>query len=262
MISRYPRHWKRLVYDSISGCGEIERKRIEERLKGLDDRMIAVSGRTWDSQREWLANAEKEHGVRPFHAIISRENPGQHSSVVAGNDIEESHPLWVTMRAFPVKRTAEAMAGLVAPLLRIGTRVLFIDPHFRPTEMRFRRPMEAFFKVLAEQTPLPTAEIHASTDAEPKFFTDECKRKLPSLVPKGLTLRVVVWRQRDGDNKFHNRYILTNRGGVSFGTGLDEGGAAETDDVCLLDLELYALRWRQYTGADPPFDLVADFAIS
>jgi hypothetical protein len=32
MIARYPKRWKRLVYESLSNCGEIERKRIEEGL--------------------------------------------------------------------------------------------------------------------------------------------------------------------------------------------------------------------------------------
>lgn len=38
MIARYPKRWKRLVYEPPANGGEIERKRIEEGLSRLDDR--------------------------------------------------------------------------------------------------------------------------------------------------------------------------------------------------------------------------------
>lgn len=55
----------------------------------------------------------------------------------------------------------------------------------------------------------------------------------------------------------HNRYVLTELCGIQFGTGLDTGGAGETDDVTLLSEEQYGRRWKQY-AQDPPsdFDIV------
>ena len=40
LLSRFPKRWKRLVYESLANCGEIERKRIEEGLHRLDDRLV------------------------------------------------------------------------------------------------------------------------------------------------------------------------------------------------------------------------------
>jgi hypothetical protein len=51
LISRYPKRWKKLVYDSLSNCGEVERKRIEEGLQRIDDRLIPRQG-TWDPQQD------------------------------------------------------------------------------------------------------------------------------------------------------------------------------------------------------------------
>ena len=46
----------------------------------------------------------------------------------------------------------------------------------------------------------------------------------------------------------HNRFVLTDRGGVKFGIGLDDddGDDGQTDDVDLLSQETFDLRWRQY----------------
>jgi hypothetical protein len=58
--------------------------------------------------------------------------------------------------------------------------------------------------------------------------------------------------QKTGGEKLHNRYILTDLGGVAFGVGLDEGDDGETDDLTLMDRALYELRWSQYDGDPPP----------
>jgi hypothetical protein len=54
------------------------------------------------------------------------------------------------------------------------------------------------------------------------------------------------WEQRDGGDLVHNRYVLTDLGGVSFGVGIEAGRAGETDDLQLLAPATYVLRWAQY----------------
>src|SRR5580704_17128301 len=76
LISRYPSYWRRLVYQSLEGCGEIERKRIEELLIHVKDRMVN-SNRTYSNDKDWLLNAEISHKEREFRAIIASKNPRQ-----------------------------------------------------------------------------------------------------------------------------------------------------------------------------------------
>src|SRR5215475_10033311 len=71
LISRYPKRWKKMVYEALVGCGEIERKRIEDRLQTIDDRMVKRQ-HEWNSQQDWLPNAGAEHARRPFHAILAK----------------------------------------------------------------------------------------------------------------------------------------------------------------------------------------------
>ena len=53
-------------------------------------------------------------------------------------------------------------------------------------------------------------------------------------------------RNRGGE-QLHNRYILSDLGGVSFGYGLDEGDEGETDDITLMDKDQHQHRWFQYS---------------
>ena len=66
-------------------------------------------------------------------------------------------------------------------------------------------------------------------------------------------MRVLVRRLNEklGGEKLHNRYILTDLGGVTFGIGLDDGNEGETDDLNLMDRVNYELRWSQYVGNPP-----------
>ena len=57
-------------------------------------------------------------------------------------------------------------------------------------------------------------------------------------------MRVLVRRlsEKPRGEKLHNRYILTDLGGVFFGIGLDDGDEGATDDVTLLDRDPYVVR--------------------
>ncbi len=87
-----------------------------------------------------------------------------------------------------------------------------------------------------------------------------CSLRLPNIIPHGMCVRLVRWRQKDGGEKLHNRYILTDKGGVSLGVGLDDGTPGETDEIKLLDEETYKFRWKQYTS-EPAFDLVDEVVV-
>jgi len=58
--------------------------------------------------------------------------------------------------------------------------------------------------------------------------------------------------------RLHNRYILTDIGGVRFGAGLDENRddpGGDTDEVSLMNRETYLKRWDQYASEEPAFEL-------
>ena len=79
---------------------------------------------------------------------------------------------------------------------------------------------------------------------------------MPRIIPQGLKVIFRQWQEKPGGEKLHNRYILTDIGGVDFGTGLDEGDAGQTDDIKLLGKERFKIRWQQYAGDNPAFEPV------
>ncbi len=144
-------------------------------------------------------------------------------------------------------------------MLRIADVLVFVDPHFGPEKVRHRRPLEEFLRSVVDARPGEAPqrlEVLTSADDGPttEFFCGECRRRLPRCIPIGLHVEMVRLRQRAGGERLHNRYILTDLGGVTFGVGLDEGDPGDTDDIQLLDRAQYEERWRQYAGEPPAFD--------
>ena len=259
LVSRYPKRWSRLVRDAFRGNNDLAQKRLEVLLVHLSERMVRRSNIRWDADStSWLEKAEREHERRPFHAILARNNPENHAHVLTESEIEDESALWKAGHGRPVKRNAVEMAEVVAPLLRCSSEVIFVDPHFGP-DQRYRRPFEAFLERMVRQRPGGTPkriEVHtvAAKDTETeKFLRGEFeRRRLRRCVPQGLRVLVRRLRQQEpGGEKLHNRYILTDLGGITFGTGLDTGNEGETDDITLMDRGQYELRWSQY-GGDPP----------
>jgi hypothetical protein len=261
IVSRYPKRWTRLVWQAFHSDDDLERTRMVELLQRLSERMVHRRGYLWDQERTWFENARTEHERAPFHAIVARENPGGHPRALVGADLNAITPLWAMPRGVAIARRATDMAAAVAAMLRIAEIVVFVDPYFGPDSLRHRRALEAFLRAMTDGRAVDgpvRLEVHTSADEDRTgtrvFFEAECQRRLPGCLPAGVRLTVVRLAERPRGAQLHNRYILTDVGGVLFGVGLDDGDDGETDDLHLLDRAQYEERWRQYVGDELAFD--------
>jgi hypothetical protein len=203
------------------------------------------------------------HAVRAFRAIIARGNPRNQPFVLEGPYLNGGNPLWNVARDIDVPRTPEGIAGAVKVLLRISNDIVFVDPHFGPENARYRRTLRTLVAAaVSGRDTLPQRITYfTGTGAENQFFLDECQQRLPPLIPAATRVRFVKLVERDGGEKLHNRYVLSEKGGISFGIGLDEGKQGQTDDAQLLDEPLLQKRWGDYVGPLTAFDIACEVTI-
>jgi hypothetical protein len=260
LISRYPRKWVRMVYESLEGVSEIDRKKIEIKLQGIDAKMISRKN-DWDVDLNWLQNAEQEHGKQAFHAILSAENPRNHCHVLREQDLDESVPLWNIPDQRTIQRNATEMANTLEPIFRIAKKLVFVDPYFDSAKKTAVNALKAYLHHCKTLPDYPEI-IFFTKDNGNCNFQQECEQKLANLIPIGKKITLAYCAAQSGSDGLHNRYVLTDRGGVSLGWGLDEGSAGQTDDVGLLAQAVYAQRWDQYCGAIPTFTKQKEFIIA
>jgi len=260
LISRYPKKWEKMVYDSCYNCRDNEKKKIEERLSKIDSKLFK-SKREFNSDKDWLTNAEQQHAISPFHAIISNKNPRNLKDLLIAEDINEDTPLWNVKKEDRFQRRAVDLARCVKPLLDISTEIIFVDPHFDPSKSRFRKTLSEFFKDINSNNKISRVEYHLGDKLEGKYFEDNCLEHIPKLLLKDRMITFVRWRKLEKRDMLHPRYILTDKGGIRIEVGLDEGNDGRTTDISILDVSLYEKRWKEYQRDTSPFDFVDELKI-
>ena len=143
-----------------------------------------------------------------------------------------------------VHRSAQNLNDVLTPLLRNASMITFVDPYFF-VEDRFRQTYKLYFdtivqandvRVEAERTITIVCAVNPGKNSCPADeFRNGCERSLPALLPNGLKLMIYRIRNLPGAQEIHNRYILTDIGGVMFGHGTDSSVNTSYDNISLLD---------------------------
>src|SRR5690606_5927417 len=58
---------------------------------------------------------------------------------------------------------------------------------------------------------------------------EEVRGRLPHVLRRGLTATVYWWKERPAGVRLHNRYVLSDVGGVKFGDGIERGATGQQD---------------------------------
>jgi hypothetical protein len=261
IMSEFPRlnNWRRQFGKIARATDKTnELPRITAIFEILTRPLIQRTKSEYDGDYSWLENAELEdsRSIQKFKAIIAKTNPRNHSNVLT-DEILDSSPLWNLKREDDCQRESSAMAQLFRPLLSNCSEVHFIDPHFGPENSRHRRPLEAFLETITlcrhSRPPIKSITIHTSIKSDFAFFKNVCLKNLPSIIPKGLTIILKRWKQRENSEKIHGRFILTDIGGIFIEPGLDEGKKGELVKAFLLGRDFYKKEWLNYVEK-PAFD--------
>jgi hypothetical protein len=267
IMSEYPKlqNWRRQVLQAASGKTDEELQRITAMIAILSEARISRKTDGYNGNIEWLRNAEKEDTLLPFHAILALSNPRNHPSVLMSQMLGvSSNSKWHINEQLPdVPRKAFEMAKAVRPLLINCRTAIFIDPYFMRGEKRWKwqRPFSAFMReFLSERHELSELRIEVHSADPPgapseKDFEKHCRKELEDDIPYGLRICFKRWKQKPGGKKLHDRYLITDIGGVNFSIGLDEGETGETQNISLLKRNTYEIIWEDYISNHPAFDI-------
>jgi hypothetical protein len=262
LISKYPVLWKSKVDELARQFSKpVQAAAISAKIR-RDEHKFLVTGRTNSGADAWLVNALSQMAARPFHAVISSENPsGATGVLLAGEFAKDEPPYKVVLEDF-VSRKARDLAGCAGLLLEHCEELQFVDPHFDPSEPRFRNTFEAMLQPCNTGS-LKVLEIHREKPNPfiPGVQEVKYRRQLELLVPARATLRVYFWSQNPGGLALHPRFLLTDIGGIHFENGLDEGDPGEATLVRPLSHEVWQKCRALFCRQSAAFTLAPDCII-
>jgi hypothetical protein len=269
VVVQCPKRWWGIVKRNLETAESIlhprEYKSLEERCFRLKESRKLVSRRNlkYDGEKQFVDALADEHLNRPFQAVVQLEpNPNAAIPVLSRFDLHDGNPLWKVGRSKAVDRNSEALAMAVEPLIRISTDFLFIDPYFASKPQDYQSLVKMLHVATEQQSAVPRIEIHTSTKGTMAFILDKCRTSIAPRLPAKTEIKVFQWRERVGGERLHDRFVLTDLGGMLSTYGWDSGEPGQTTEVSLLDEDSYLNRWKQYQRETAAFDLVGEpFAI-
>lgn len=260
LISQFPSYWLRSVYQSTGSLPPMQKKRIEVALNQAKKNKIVRFDRPYDDSTEgWLENALTEHLRKPFHAIIAAANPKSLEAVVSTDDLDEYHALMVIPHECAVPRDVDSISAALQNLLHFGSRIVFVDPFFDPYNARYKRLLFRCMSIVRDLNSNAVCEVHYRyKDGKPTNVELErdAARIFSNIIPEGMVLTVWCWKEKDGGEDFHARYLLTEKGGVRIDAGFEPVGSHQTTDMALMDFDLSQTRLKALARDSNIYDLV------
>ncbi|KMJ52762.1 hypothetical protein ACG97_11885 [Vogesella sp. EB] len=248
VISEFPAKWKKLVYEAAQQehHGKTELTKILEKIKHLPKNALISLARPAGTG-DWLDIVKAEHQRQPFDWVLTK-SPEEIGQAVHLDAWDAGHPSLQNQRQERIARTAEEMARVCRPLLRVAKHVKLVDPHFDLNNLRYREPLARFIECLPENACIDIFVAGLMLDGTRDHLLNGANRFLPQRLHRGM--QVKLWGHAKG--RMHNRYVLSQLGGLFFGVGLDMavGDATPMDEVTLLEERIRVELWSEYADGE------------
>ncbi|MGL5281119.1 MAG: hypothetical protein ACRC8W_05075, partial [Plesiomonas shigelloides] len=161
--------------------------------------------------------------------------------------------IWNHQRQALVARTYDSCSPLLRDMLRLAKdKVLFVDPYGwnqRAIDFIGRLINDAFNGRVHSAVPELILCFKPKRDGGSPgaaYVKEQIEKRIVKPNP-GVQLKVYELEYREGHDVFHNRYLLTDLGGVSLGHGVDlSEDEVHTDDLTLLARNVYDEKWRRF----------------
>lgn len=263
IVGAVPKKWAQRVRDvGLANNRPGDQLRLVERLNDLKSAIIPREYH-YDGNRPWIDQVLECHAHAAFDGILAS---GAHANAA----VTDADPgifgqvCWERERRLEVPRTPNELADALALILSRARDVIIVDPYFNPSvalaQSKWLRPLSALAAKLRVDGQLSRFEVHAlSSRREPwpaGMYSNHCRSNLAAVLPRGLSLRALLWKERAGGLQFHERLLVTDLGGVVVDPGIDDGHAGETYTLRLLGKLESATYLNKFVPATAPYDLV------
>jgi hypothetical protein len=248
--------WSPAVIDRAiaNGLGEIAVASIVERLHEKRDQKAIARFRPYPGVAGgWTANALHADAGTPFYGIITDAGNCNHARECSAADARSDRPPLLVDDFADIPRTAAAILDIAAPLIKVSRKLHLIDPHigFAP---RWLNPLRALIAACGAPMEL-TVHAYATGDDKPtrQYFEGRVRQYFQAL-PAGVGVTFRRWERRPGGQEFHDRAILSDVGGMTFGHGLDEGDPGTTVHVHRLGRGGWQALLAKFEPATSPYE--------
>lgn len=214
----------------------------------------------------WLENLETYIKTRSLDGIVSDLHSPPYYSL---GDLSSMIPEWQVNRGVELRRSYSDFFTALNPIVRNAKKIKIVDPYFDICEDRFANFLKCILNNLSKHWKT-SIEIHVDSK-DCRSFNNDCFRdKWIGLIEDfGRTINrfsvdVYVWREIRGRQTFHDRFLLTNIGGIRIPRGTDLTGRHDTAELSIMERHLSAKKYAYFSsdGNNPEMNLVSKLRLA
>lgn len=257
--SRYPENWNgafRRAFEK-SSLKDLEKKAAEELFSLITEFQIKRTDTSWVGGNSWLKNSLYEHERKPFKAIACKKDiyqTGKNIIVdfddVRNGDADNIDLLNNNYKA-RVSRSNSDLTDILADSFYHAKKFIIIDAFFDPFKRDYTVPLLELITGLSEKKkPEHFPEILIiKREGDGRKVEDPLRRVVLPKLPEALKLKFLVYDEKPRKEEFHNRYILSDIGGIVIDPGFArnmDSGSTDNYDVNLMNASQYLDIMRIY----------------
>lgn len=252
-IQKFRKFHANVLKTQGENVNELAKGRLVEILNIIKEKCLVSRDAQYDGAKPYLDNFIAAHQKAPTHVFcMGKEYAPLFDGIrhVFASHFDEGID---SMRnQIAVRKSIDEMLASVKDFLRLSTTITFVDPYFSE-RAKMLNPMLKFIEAACTESPTKEKHIrilYKSRDEAPnaRYIVDKLTEKIDFQKLGLSSLKVIALAERDSGTreKLHNRYIISNLGALIWGIGLDEDTSEVSDDVVLMDDQLYDKRHAQY----------------
>ncbi|WP_348685738.1 hypothetical protein [Aeromonas bestiarum] len=229
----------------------LQAQRYLEMVRHLAEALVCRDGFECAST-DWSENVLAEDTRKPFHGLLAL-TPLNSPRCLTAETMYSAGSIWNHQHQRLVARTYESCSPVLRNMLRLAKdKIVFVDPYgWNERAIHFIGHLigDAFHERVHSAVPELILCYKRKRDGgspDATYVKAQLANRIENLM-QGLQFGVYELDEMPGHDVFHNRYLLTELGGVSLGHGVDlSEDEAHSDDVTLLGREVYDQKWRRF----------------
>lgn len=224
--------WFNYISIYLSEFDEHEKDDLEEVLKYLENRqriVFATLDKSQDNERIWIERCVAIQKFRNLNLLLSIYNEQGLKTI---DDLDRELLRSLQNRGATIQpQSRQNMQTILTPILAYAEIVKIYDPYFKISEKRYEDALEIIATALGSKhgkQETGIIEIHTSVKSvlnrenmiDLKIINDMVEKISYFEAEYKHAISLNIWEE-SSQNKWHDRWLITNQCGVTLGKGVD-----------------------------------------
>lgn len=224
VIGAVPHKWVREFQDGIRALRlpQMEKNRCFDKISKLNTYSVLHRDGLGLGDKSWLEKAQILNAIESFNGVLTRIVDTESNQYNYINMLEHFPERWEIEQTISVRRRASDISDTIFKSIYLAKQVNLVDTYFDPADDRYTNPLFEFIAKMEVGRYNPKKlKIHTSEAVNGKTRGDiilALENVVKPRLSEGFQVEVHLWQS----DYLHDRFVITNNVGYSFGHGLDE----------------------------------------